>query len=251
MSWPGRGSVWQSQAAHHAEEGRPSNQSQTDQRNYNEEGLASRRKRRRKGAAGVRVTTPSTVRPNQKWSMDFVTDTPADQAPFAESTETPDPERTHVDGPTSTPEPDEGPTLASISKQITDFVGDQPGLIDQKIQDGLEFLFSQKRLGDLGSPGHLEEGGGVFLDELPVSGPFEEGPHRPATCLHTCRRQAALPDILQVGEAIGDCDLGGLHAAPTVLKEPEEQAAFLTSMHDGRGGGPFNPVVLDINFESL
>ena len=45
------------------------------ERIYNEEGLALRRKRRRKGAAGVRVTTPSPVRPNQKWSMDFVTDT--------------------------------------------------------------------------------------------------------------------------------------------------------------------------------
>ena len=45
------------------------------ERIYNQEGLALRRKRRRKGAAGVRVTTPSPVRPNQKWSMDFVTDT--------------------------------------------------------------------------------------------------------------------------------------------------------------------------------
>ncbi len=47
------------------------------ERIYNEEGLALRRKRRRKGAAGVRVITPSPVRPNQKWSMDFVTDTTA------------------------------------------------------------------------------------------------------------------------------------------------------------------------------
>jgi putative transposase len=45
------------------------------ERIYNEEGLALRRKRRRKGAAGAPVITPSPVRPNQKWSMDFVTDT--------------------------------------------------------------------------------------------------------------------------------------------------------------------------------
>ena len=45
------------------------------ERIYNEEGLALRRKRKRKGAAGARVITPSPVRPNQKWSMDFVTDT--------------------------------------------------------------------------------------------------------------------------------------------------------------------------------
>jgi len=44
------------------------------ERIYNEEGLALRRKRRRKGAAGARVITPSPVRPNQKWSMDFVSD---------------------------------------------------------------------------------------------------------------------------------------------------------------------------------
>lgn len=45
------------------------------ERIYNEEGLALRRKRRRKGAAGVRVIHPSPVRPNQRWSMDFVSDT--------------------------------------------------------------------------------------------------------------------------------------------------------------------------------
>jgi len=44
------------------------------ERIYNEEGLALRRKRRRKGAAGARVITPSPVRPNQRWSMDFVSD---------------------------------------------------------------------------------------------------------------------------------------------------------------------------------
>ncbi|MDA1215801.1 MAG: IS3 family transposase [Chloroflexi bacterium] len=44
------------------------------ERIYREEGLALRRKRRRKGAAGARVTIPAAERPNQKWSMDFVTD---------------------------------------------------------------------------------------------------------------------------------------------------------------------------------
>ncbi len=44
------------------------------ERIYKEEGLALRRKRRRKGAAGARVIIPSPERPNQKWSMDFVSD---------------------------------------------------------------------------------------------------------------------------------------------------------------------------------
>jgi putative transposase len=44
------------------------------ERIYREEGLALRRKRRRKGAAGARVTMPTAVRPNQNWSMDFVAD---------------------------------------------------------------------------------------------------------------------------------------------------------------------------------
>jgi putative transposase len=44
------------------------------ERIYQEEGLSLRRKRRRKGAAGLRVTMPSPERPNQRWSMDFVTD---------------------------------------------------------------------------------------------------------------------------------------------------------------------------------
>ena len=44
------------------------------ERLYCEEGLALRRKRCRKGAAGVRVVMPSPQRPNQCWSMDFVTD---------------------------------------------------------------------------------------------------------------------------------------------------------------------------------
>jgi len=44
------------------------------ERIYKEEGLALRRKRRRKGAAGARVVIPAPERPNQKWSMDFVSD---------------------------------------------------------------------------------------------------------------------------------------------------------------------------------
>ena len=44
------------------------------ERLYREEGLALRRKRRRKGAAGLRVMVPSPDGPNQRWSMDFVTD---------------------------------------------------------------------------------------------------------------------------------------------------------------------------------
>jgi putative transposase len=44
------------------------------ERIYKEEGLALRRKRRRKGAAGARVITPAPEKPNEKWSMDFVTD---------------------------------------------------------------------------------------------------------------------------------------------------------------------------------
>ena len=44
------------------------------ERIYSEEGLALRKKRRRKGAARARETVPSPVRPNQRWSMDFVSD---------------------------------------------------------------------------------------------------------------------------------------------------------------------------------
>lgn len=44
------------------------------ERIYREEGLALRRKRRRKGAAGARVVFPFPQRTNQRWSMDFVTD---------------------------------------------------------------------------------------------------------------------------------------------------------------------------------
>jgi putative transposase len=44
------------------------------ERIYQEEGLVLRRKRRRKGAAGARIVIPAPLRPNQKWSMDFVQD---------------------------------------------------------------------------------------------------------------------------------------------------------------------------------
>jgi putative transposase len=44
------------------------------ERLYREEGLALRKKRRRKGAAGARVVLPFPQRANERWSMDFVTD---------------------------------------------------------------------------------------------------------------------------------------------------------------------------------
>jgi putative transposase len=44
------------------------------ERIYREEGLALRRKRRRKGAAGIRIVMPTAIRPNEHWSMDFVSD---------------------------------------------------------------------------------------------------------------------------------------------------------------------------------
>jgi len=44
------------------------------ERIYREEGLALRRKRRRKSAAGNRIILPAPERPNERWSMDFVTD---------------------------------------------------------------------------------------------------------------------------------------------------------------------------------
>jgi len=44
------------------------------ERLYHEEGLALRKKRRRKGAAGARIILPAPDRPNQTWSMDFITD---------------------------------------------------------------------------------------------------------------------------------------------------------------------------------
>jgi putative transposase len=47
------------------------NQKRTE-RIYREEGLALRRKKRRKGAAGIRVMMAATVRPNEHWPMYFV-----------------------------------------------------------------------------------------------------------------------------------------------------------------------------------
>jgi putative transposase len=44
------------------------------ERIYREEGLTLRRKRRRKGAAGARVVLPFPQRINERWSMDFITD---------------------------------------------------------------------------------------------------------------------------------------------------------------------------------
>jgi putative transposase len=44
------------------------------ERIYREEGLSLRRKRRRKGAAGIRVMMPTPQKANERWSMDFVTD---------------------------------------------------------------------------------------------------------------------------------------------------------------------------------
>ncbi|NLE44521.1 MAG: IS3 family transposase, partial [Chloroflexi bacterium] len=52
------------------------------ERIYREEGLALRRKRRRKGASGVRVEPPMPQRPNEKWAMDFVHDSTADGRRF-------------------------------------------------------------------------------------------------------------------------------------------------------------------------
>jgi len=44
------------------------------ERIYSEDGLALRRKRKRKGAAGTNVILPPAERPNQHWSMDFIAD---------------------------------------------------------------------------------------------------------------------------------------------------------------------------------
>jgi len=44
------------------------------ERIYREEGLVLRKKRRRKGAAGSRVFMPPPKQNNERWSMDFVTD---------------------------------------------------------------------------------------------------------------------------------------------------------------------------------
>jgi putative transposase len=45
------------------------------ERIYREEGLVLRRKLWRKGAAGIRVMIPAAMKPNEQWSMDFVSDT--------------------------------------------------------------------------------------------------------------------------------------------------------------------------------
>ena len=52
------------------------------ERLYCEEGLALRRKRHRKRAAGVRVTLPRPTRPNERWAMDFLHDRLADGRRF-------------------------------------------------------------------------------------------------------------------------------------------------------------------------
>ncbi len=44
------------------------------ERLYREEGLALRKKRRRKGAAGARIIMAAPERPNKHWSMDFIAD---------------------------------------------------------------------------------------------------------------------------------------------------------------------------------
>ena len=44
------------------------------ERIYREEGLSLRKRNRRKTAAMVRVILPAPIRPNERWSMDFVTD---------------------------------------------------------------------------------------------------------------------------------------------------------------------------------
>jgi len=48
------------------------------ERLYRAEGLALRRRRHRKRAAGVRVTLPAATRPTERWSMDFLHDRLAD-----------------------------------------------------------------------------------------------------------------------------------------------------------------------------
>jgi putative transposase len=49
---------------------------------YRAEGLAVRRKRRKRLAAGLRVVLPPPTRPNERWSMDFVHDTLANGRKF-------------------------------------------------------------------------------------------------------------------------------------------------------------------------
>lgn len=52
------------------------------ERLYREEGLALRRKRHRKRAAGVRVTLPPPTRRNERWALDFLHDRLANRRPF-------------------------------------------------------------------------------------------------------------------------------------------------------------------------
>ena len=52
------------------------------ERLYRAEGLALRRRRHRKRAAGVRVTLPAATQPNERWSMDFLHDRLADGRRF-------------------------------------------------------------------------------------------------------------------------------------------------------------------------
>lgn len=52
------------------------------ERLYRIEGLALRRRRHRKRAAGVRVTLPAATRPTERWSMDFLHDRLADGRRF-------------------------------------------------------------------------------------------------------------------------------------------------------------------------
>jgi putative transposase len=54
-------------------EGLPINHKRTE-RIYREEGLSLRKRKRRKTAAIARVILPTALRPNERWSMDFVTD---------------------------------------------------------------------------------------------------------------------------------------------------------------------------------
>ena len=49
---------------------------------YRSEGLALRRKKRKRAASAPRVVAPPATRPNEKWSMDFVSDATADGRRF-------------------------------------------------------------------------------------------------------------------------------------------------------------------------
>jgi putative transposase len=75
VSWQGKGSglVAPGFTSYFKRENLVINHKRTE-RIYHEEGLALRRKRRRKGVAGVRVVIPTAVKPNEQWSMDFVSD---------------------------------------------------------------------------------------------------------------------------------------------------------------------------------